>query len=47
MAHLTYGCEYHIVFAPKYRRKDIFEQRKKDIGGIIRKLCNEKKTEMF
>ena len=46
-AHSTYSCEYHIVFAPKYRRKEIYGQLKKDIGEIIRKLCNEKKVEII
>ena len=46
-AHSTYRCEYHIVFAPKYRRKEIYGQLKKDIGEIIRKLCNEKKVEIL
>ena len=43
----TYRCEYHIVFAPKYRRKEIYGQLKKDIGEIIRKLCDEKKVEIL
>lgn len=46
-AHSTYRCEYHIVFAPKYRRKEIYGQLRKDIGEIIRKLCNEKKVEIL
>ena len=46
-AHSTYRCEYHIVFAPKYRRKEIYGQLKKDRGEIIRKLCNEKKVEIL
>ena len=46
-AHSTYRCEYHIVFAPKYRRKEIYGQLKKDIGRIIRKLCEEKKVEIL
>lgn len=46
-AHSTYRCEYHIVFAPKYRRKEIYGQLKKDIGEIIRKLCDEKKVEIL
>lgn len=37
-AHSTYRCEYHIVFAPKYRRKEIYGAIKKDIGEILRKL---------
>lgn len=46
-AHSTYRCEYHIVFAPKYSRKEIYGQLKKDIGEIIRKLCDEKKVEIL
>ena len=46
-AHSTYRCEYHIVFAPKYRRQIVYVQIKKDIGEIIRKLCNEKKVEII
>ena len=46
-AHSTYRCEYHIVFAPKYRRKVIYNEIKKDVGEIIRKLCNEMKVEII
>ena len=41
-AHTKYRCQYHIVFAPKYRRKEIYGQLKRDIGEIIRKLCEQK-----
>ena len=46
-AHSSYRCEYHIVFAPKYRRKVIYKQLRKDVGEIIRKLCNEMKVEII
>ena len=46
-AHSTYRCEYHIVFDPKYRRKEIYGQLKKDKGTSIRKLCEEKKVEIL
>lgn len=46
-AHSSYRCEYHIVFAPKFRRKAIYGELKKDIGIIIRKLCNEMKVEII
>ena len=35
------------MFAPKYRRKEIYGQIRKDIGEILRKLCNEKKVEII
>ena len=46
-AHSSYRCEYHIVFAPKYRRKVIYGEIKADIGIILRKLCNELKVEIL
>lgn len=46
-AHSSYRCEYHIVFAPKYRRKEIFGQLRKDVGEILKKLCNERNVEII
>lgn len=46
-AHSKYRCEYHIVFAPKYRRKEIYGQLKKDIREILRKLCEQKGVEII
>ena len=46
-AHSKYRCEYHIVFAQKYRRKEIYGQLKKDIGEILRKLCEQKGVEII
>ena len=33
-AHSSYRCEYHIVFAPKYRRKEIYGKLRRDIGSV-------------
>ena len=46
-AHSKYRCQYHIVFAPKYRRKEIYGKLKKDMGAILRKLCNQKGVEII
>ena len=46
-AHSSYRCEYHIVFAPKYRRKVIYKELRADIGAILRKLCDEMKVEII
>ena len=46
-SHSKWRCEYHIVFAPKYRRKEIYGKLKTDIGQILRKLCQEKKVEIM
>lgn len=42
LAHTTWNCKYHIVFAPKYRRRVIYGKIRADIGRIIRMLCERK-----
>ena len=42
LAHITWNCKYHIVFAPKYRRKIFYEEHKAEIGKILRELCDWK-----
>ena len=42
LAHTTWNCKYHIVFAPKYRRKAFFGQKRLEIGAILRSLCEWK-----
>ena len=39
LAHSKWVCKYHIVFAPKYRRKVFYENHKEEVRDIIRKLC--------
>ena len=46
-AQSKYRCQYHIVFAPKYRRKEIYGKLRKDIGEILRKLCEQKDVEIL
>ena len=38
---------YHIVIVPKYRRKVVYGKLRKDIGGILRKLCEYKHVEII
>ena len=40
-------CQYHVVFAPKYRRMGIYGEIKEDIGYILRKLCEQKGVEII
>ncbi|MNI36400.1 Transposase IS200 like protein [compost metagenome] len=46
LSHTRWECKYHIVFAPKFRRKEIYGNLKKDIGMMIRALCNRKGVEL-
>lgn len=47
LAHTTWRCKYHIVFAPKYRRQVIYGQLRQDIGKILRNLCARKGVEII
>lgn len=42
LAHTKWNCKYHIVFAPKYRRKVAYGQLKRDIANILSTLCKRK-----
>ena len=45
--HTTWRCQYHVVFAPKYRRMAIFKEIQVDIGKILRQLCQQKGVEII
>ena len=44
LAHTVWNCKYHVVFAPKYRRKVFYGSKRIEIGKILRKLCEFKKV---
>ena len=46
LAHTKWNCKYHIVFAPKYRRKVFYGEQRRAIGEILRKLCEWKGIEI-
>ena len=47
LAHTKWNCKYHIVFAPKYRRKVFFEEKRSEIREILRQLCQWKGVEII
>ena len=47
LAHTSWNCKYHIVFAPKYRRQIIYGRLKNEIGKILRILCERKGVEII
>ena len=42
LSHTRWNCKYHIVFAPKFRRQNIYGRLKVDVGKILRTLCERK-----
>ena len=47
LAHTQWECKYHIVFAPKFRRKVIYGKIKADIAHILSELCKRKGIEII
>ena len=47
LAHTKWNCKYHIVFAPKYRRKVFYEEKRLEIREILRELCAWKGVEIL
>ena len=47
LSHTKWRCQYHIVFAPKYRRQAIYGKLKSEIGKIIREICQRNGIEII
>ena len=47
LAHTTWNCKYHIVFAPKYRRKVFYGSKRQEIVSILKELCRWKGIEII
>ena len=47
LAHTKWNCKYHIVFAPKYRRKEFYGSKRLEIGKMIRDLCKWKEVNLI
>ena len=47
LSHTKWECKYHIVFAPKYRRKVFYGQKRDEIGQILRELCRWKQVNLL
>lgn len=47
LRHTTWDCKYHVVFIPKCRRKVLFGQVRRELGGIFRALAGERESEII
>ena len=47
LSHTKWECKYHIVFAPKFRRKVAYGQLRQDIANILSMLCKRKHVEII
>ncbi len=42
LAHVKWDCKFHVVFVPKYRRKELYGKLRLAVGRILRDLCEQK-----
>ena len=47
LSHTRWKCQYHVIIEPKYRRKVVYGRLRKDIGEILRRLCDYKHVEII
>jgi putative transposase len=47
LAHTKWECKYHIVWIPKYRKKKLFGELRKELGAVLRALAKQKESEII
>ena len=47
LSHVRWECKYHVVIIPKYRRKVLYGQLRRQIGPILRELCRQRGVELL
>ena len=47
ISHTRWNCTYHIVFIPKYRRKIMYGELKRELAEILKKLCEMKQVRLI
>lgn len=46
LKHTTWECKYHVVFIPKYRRKTLYVQLRREMGPVFRDLAEQKECKV-
>jgi REP-associated tyrosine transposase len=46
LKHTRWECKYHVIFIPKWRKKRIYGQLRKDLGAILKELARHKESEI-
>ena len=47
LAHTRWECKYHVVWIPKYRKKKIFGELRRELGSVLRELARQKQCEIL
>ncbi len=46
LSHTTWACKYHVVFIPKCRRKALYQELRRYLGEVFRKLALQKESKV-
>lgn len=47
LSHSKWECKYHVVFIPKCRRRTLYEQLRRHLGEVFRKLAEHKESQIL
>src|SRR5258706_13870111 len=47
LKHTTWECKYHVVFIPKYRKKVLYQQLRRELGSVFRELAQRQESEII
>ena len=47
LAHAKWVCKYHLVWIPKYRKKTLFGQLRRELGPVLRELAQHRESEIL
>ena len=46
LKHTKWECKYHVVFIPKYRKKVIYGELRKELGAVLRDLATQRESKV-
>ena len=46
LSHTKWECKYHVVFIPKCRRKTLYQELRRHLGEVFRRLAEQKESQM-
>jgi putative transposase len=47
LKHTTWESKDHVVFIPKYRKRELYEQLRRELGTVIRELAQRQESEII
>ncbi len=47
LSHTKWECKDYVVWIPKYRKKKLFEELRRDLGPVLRELAQRKESEIL